>query len=180
MEEQRRESDKKGVIVGVGNVLQRDDGIGVKVLKYLEAAYRFPENVDLIDGGTTGAGLQSSVMGKDWLIIIDALAVSGNPGDVHLIPGGDVMGRPSDLKLSPHQVSFFDLIQFMELNGSGPEEFCIIGIVPENTDVGTEISPSVEGSIKRVADCLLGWLKEKGIAPEPVSGPVEPDYWWLK
>ena len=161
-------------------MLQRDDGIGVKILKYLEAAYAFPENVALIDGGTAGAGLQSSVLGKEWLLIIDALAVSGDAGDIRMIAGKDVISRPSDLKLSPHQVSFFDLIQLMELNGQGAEEFSIIGIVPEDTGVGTDISPAVENCIPGVEKCLLEWLREKGIAPEPLFGNVKPDYWWLK
>lgn len=179
MEGQKHGSDKKGAIVGVGNVLQKDDGIGVRILKYLEAAYVFPENVELVDGGTAGAGLQSSVIGKDWLLIIDALAVSGNSGDIRMISGQEVLARPADLKLSPHQVSFFDLIQLMELNGIGAEEFSILGIIPEDTGVGVDMSPAVEDSIEKAVARLMDWLSEKGIAPEPVAGEVKPDYWWM-
>lgn len=175
-----RGSDRQGAIIGVGNVLQRDDGIGVKILKFIDAAYRFPPNVALIDGGTAGAALQSSVMGKDWLMIIDALAVPGKPGEIRLVPGVDTLSRPSDLKLSPHQVSFFDLMQLMALNGEGAAEFTILGIVPEDTGVGIGISPAVDESIPEVIACLLDWLGQKGVVPEPVSGVIAPDYWWLK
>lgn len=171
--------DTQGAIVGVGNVLQSDDGIGVKILKYIEAAYRFPENVTLIDGGTAGAGLQSSILGKDWLLIIDAVSVPGDPGEIHWIHGQDVMSRPSDLKLSPHQVSFFDLIQLMELNGLGPKAFTILGIVPEDTGVGTKISPMVDAIIPKAVASVLVWLDDNGINPEPFSGHILPDYWWL-
>ncbi len=170
----------QGAIVGVGNVLQRDDGIGVKILKYIEAAYRFPANVTLVDGGTAGAGLQSSILGKDWLLIIDAVSVPGNPGDIHWIDGQDILSRPADLKLSPHQVSFFDLIQLMELNGLGLKAFSILGIVPNDTGVGTTLSPAVDASLPKAVTSLLAWLAEKEIVPEPVTGQVTPDYWWIK
>ncbi len=133
MEKQKHAPDRQGAIVGVGNVLQGDDGIGVTILKYLEAAFRFPPQVSLIDGGTAGAGLQSAILGKQWLLIIDALAVPGNPGEIRLIAGRDILARPADLKLSPHQVSFFDLLQLMELRGLDAPEFSILGIVPQNT-----------------------------------------------
>lgn len=174
-----RGSDRQGAIIGVGNVLRRDDGIGVKILKFIEAACRFPPNVALIDGGTAGAGLQSSVLGKDWLLIIDALAVPGKPGEIHMIPGVDTLSRPSDLKLSPHQVSFFDLMQLMALNDEDAGEFTILGIIPEDTGVGTDISAAVDESIPEAVACLLDWLGQKGVVPEPVRGEITPDYWWL-
>ncbi|MBU1170959.1 MAG: hydrogenase maturation protease [Proteobacteria bacterium] len=180
MEKEKHERDKKGVIVGVGNVLQKDDGIGIKVLKYLEAAYVFPDHVDLVDGGTAGAALQSEILGKDWLLIIDALDVSGQPGDIRMIAGNDILCRPADLKMSPHQVGFFDLIQLMELNDQGVEEFSILGIIPKDTGVGTELSIEVEASLDPAVAKVMAWLHEKGIAPKKVEGSVKPDYWWTR
>jgi len=180
LEKQIQESEKKGAIIGIGNVLQKDDGIGVKILKYLETTYNFPENIELIDGGTTGAALQTSIMGKHWLLIIDALAVQGMPGDIQMLSGHDFIDMPADVKLSPHQMSFFDLIQFMTFNGTGAEEFSILGVIPEDTGVGTEITPSVDESVGKAAETLISWLNKKGIMPEPASEKAEPDYWWLK
>lgn len=180
LEKEKPERDKKGAIVGVGNVLQKDDGIGVKILKYLEAAYRFPDRVTLIDGGTAGAALQSMIVGQDWLLIIDALAVSGKPGEVRMIDGKHILSRPADLKMSPHQVGFFDLIQLMELNDQGAEMFSILGIIPRNTGVGTDISPEVEASMDNAVARVMAWLKEKAVFPDPVKGTVTPDYWWVK
>jgi hydrogenase maturation protease len=171
--------DKTCAIVGVGNILQKDDGIGVKILKYLEAAFAFPANVELVDGGTAGAMLQSRILGQKLLLIIDALAVPGNPGDIRMIDGKDVLSRPADRKMSPHQVGFFDMIQLMELNGQGPEEFFILGIVPGDMGVGTVITPEVDDRIPDAVNRVLEWLRERDIIPEPVAGPVRPDYWWL-
>lgn len=172
--------DRPGAIVGVGNVLQRDDGIGVTILKYLEAAFRFPENVSLVDGGTVGAGLQSAILGKAWLLIIDALAVPGAPGEIHLIAGRDILRRSADMKMSPHQVGFFDLIQLMELRGVGAPEFSILGIVPENTGFGTELSPSVAAVMDKAVAAVLAWLAQRGVVPQPVAGEILPEYWWQR
>jgi hydrogenase maturation protease len=169
-----------GAIVGVGNVLQSDDGIGVTILKYLEAAFRFPPHVSLIDGGTAGAGLQSAILGKQWLLIVDALAVPGDPGEIRLIAGRDIMARPADLKLSPHQVSFFDLLQLMELRGLDAPEFSILGVIPHHTGVGTELSPPVAAAVEKAVAAILKWLNAEGIAPEPVQGAITPDYWWRR
>ncbi len=180
MEKPTHAPDRPGAIVGVGNVLQRDDGIGVTILKYLEAALRFPANVSLIDGGTAGAALQSAILGKEWLLIIDALAVPGDPGEIRLIAGRDILRRSADMKMSPHQVSFFDLIQLMELRGVGTPEFSILGIIPENTGFGTELSPLVAASMDQAVAAVLAWLKDRGVAPEPVKGEIRPDYWWQR
>lgn len=162
----------------MGNVLQNDDGIGITILKYLEAAYVFPDHVDLVDGGTAGAALQSEILGKDWLLVIDALDVPGPPGQIRMIAGNAILGRPADLKMSPHQMSFFDLIQLMTLNDQGLDEFAILGIIPQNTGVGTALSSEVRASMDPAVTQIMAWLHEKGVFPEPVHGAVTPDYWW--
>lgn len=180
VEKAKQEPDKKGAIVGVGNVLQKDDGIGVKLLKYLEAAYVFPGNVTLVDGGTAGAALQSSIVGMDWLLIIDALDVPGPPGEIRMIDGNKTLSRPADLKISPHQMGFFDMIQLMELNGQGADEYAILGIIPKDVGVGTDICSDVEASMDSAVAQIMDWLNQRGIHPEKVSGPVSPDYWWIR
>jgi hydrogenase maturation protease len=84
--------------------------------------------------------------------------------------------------MSPHQMSFFDLLQFLKLEGSGPGEMNIIGIIPEKMDVGTAISKSVENGMNDAVTILLKWLEEKqGICPvKNTEQSIQPDYWWLK
>ncbi|MBT4525852.1 MAG: HyaD/HybD family hydrogenase maturation endopeptidase [Deltaproteobacteria bacterium] len=169
----------KGGILGVGNVLQQDDGIGVTVLKYLEANYIFPENVELIDGGTTGAGLDTSIVDKEWLIVIDALAVSGDPGEVKLLREEEFINKPSSIRMTPHQVGFLDLIQILRIDDSGPKDVDLIGIIPKDLDFLPTLSPEVKASMDKVVAVLLKWLKDKGIVPVKQTAPKPPDYWWL-
>lgn len=172
---------QKGAILGIGNILQNDDGIGIKVLKYFDSNYQLPEFVELVDGGTSGAALNISIVDKDWIVILDALDVSGNPGEVRLLQGKDFINRPASIKMSPHQVGFLDLIQLMQLEGTGPdpEKLVVVGIIPENTSHGTDISPSVEQAMDLAMENLLKILNEKGIEPQKRTPPLKPDYWWL-
>jgi len=165
-------------IVGIGNILQKDDGIGVTLIKYLEAAYTFPSYVTLIDGGTSGVALQSQIMKKDVLIIIDALTISDIPGTVHVLTGTSILGQSPDIKLSPHQISFFDLLQFMALQQIGPKELIIIGIVPENVGSGITLSKPVEKSIEIAACQIIELLIQRGIHAAKAIDPMLPDYWW--
>jgi hydrogenase maturation protease len=165
-------------IVGIGNILQKDDGIGVTLIKYLEAAYTFPSCVQLIDGGTSGVALQSQIMNTDLLIIIDALSVSDIPGTVHVLTGDSLLSQSPDIKLSPHQISFFDLLQFMALQQIGPKELVIIGIVPENVECGLTLSKPVEQSLKIAANEIIAILMQRKIFVNMISEKRLPDYWW--
>jgi hydrogenase maturation protease len=169
----------RGAILGVGNILQRDDGIGIKTLKYLESRYQFPSVVELVDGGTTGAGLDRSIVDKEWLIVIDALDVPGTPGEVKYLAGEEFINRPATTKMSPHQVGFLDLLQVMKLEGTGPDELHFIGVIPESVSDGLEISSSVERSMGELIQRLLNLLKEKEIVPIKREPALKPDYWWL-
>ncbi len=169
----------KGGILGVGNVLQRDDGIGIKTIKYLDSQYFFPDHVTLIDGGTVGAGLDTLVVDKEWLIVLDALNVPGEPGEIRLLRGEDFDDRPPDLKMSPHQVGFLDLVQAMRLEGVGPTKLDLIGIIPKNLDFGTDICEVVDAAMKTAVEILLDWLKQRGVVPERRDPIPQPDYWWL-
>jgi len=167
-------------ILGVGNILQNDDGIGIKILMNLDANYQFPDNIELVDGGTSGAALDTAIYKKDWVIVIDALDVAGEPGTVKLLRGDEFINRPASTKMSPHQVGFLDLIQLMNIEGTGPGALDLIGVIPENTSDGIDISATVDNSMDNVIEKLLALLKTKDIVLTKKSPPESPNYWWLK
>jgi hydrogenase maturation protease len=171
--------NKKGVILGVGNILHADDGIGIKILKLLDAQYEFPQEVELVDGGTVGAQLDTSIVNRDWIIIIDALDVKGHPGEVKVLTGDSFINRPSAAKMSPHQVGFLDLIQLMKMEGTEPKQIDLIGVIPANTNDGLAITPEVENSTAEVIETLLEMLKLRGVVPKKREPALAPDYWWL-
>ncbi len=172
-------SNSTGLILGVGNILHSDDGIGIKILKYLESQYQFPEDVDLVDGGTVGAQLDTTIVNKEWIIIIDALDVKGSVGEVKVLSGEDFINRPSNTKMSPHQVGFLDLIQLMKMEGTEPKKIDLVGVIPSNTNDGFEITPEVESAMDLAVEKLLELAKENGVTPQKRDPALKPDYWWL-
>ena len=168
----------KGAILGIGNVLQRDDGIGIKLLKYIESQYQFPEEVELIDGGTCGATLNTAIIDKEWLIILDALMVDGQPGEIRVLAGREFINRPPQIKMSPHQVGFLDLLQLLKIEGYEPKEIDLIGIIPEEVSSGNTISTKVDEAVDPAMEILLDLLGKKGINPIKRNPPLTADYWW--
>ncbi|MFH2132879.1 MAG: hydrogenase maturation protease, partial [bacterium] len=158
---------------------EKDDGIGVKILSYIDACYRFPENVELIDGGTCGATLNTAIIDKNWLIIIDALNVPGEPGEIRVLAGESFIHRPAQTKMSPHQVGFLDLIQLMRFEGTGPEEIELIGIIPKDISHSIDMSTPVLQTIEPVTRQVMELLKKRGIVPERRVPPRTPNYWWM-
>ena len=134
--------------------------------------------MQLIDGGTSGVALQSQIMNKDLLIIIDALSISDTPGTVHVLKGDSLLSQSSDIKLSPHQISFFDLLQFMALQKIAPKEIVVIGIVPKDIGCGTNLSKPVENCLEIAANEIIAHLMQTGIDVYKRTEKIFPDYWW--
>lgn len=173
-------SNKQVVILGVGNILHSDDSIGIKLLKYLDSIYEFPEGVELVDGGTVGAQLDSSIVNKDWIVVLDALAVDGPPGEVRVLNGEEFINRPGMTKMSPHQVGFLDLIQLMTMEGTNPKRLDLIGIIPGRIEeFSQEMSAEVDNAKDKAIEKLLELLNEEDIVPIKRDPPLKPDYWWL-
>ncbi len=172
-------SNQQVVILGVGNVLHADDGIGVKTLQYLDSQYEFPEGVTLVDGGTVGAQLDVSIANKDWVIVIDALAVEGTPGEVRVLTGGDLVDRQGATRMSPHQVCFLDLIQLLKIEGTQPKRLDLVGIVPGRIEEFAKMTSAVDHAMDEVVDTLLEMLKAEDILPLKRDPALKPNYWWL-
>jgi len=86
-------SQPKVLVMGVGSILMTDEGIGIRAVEELLKRYRFPENVEVLDGGTSGIELLSYISGRDYLIIIDAIKSGNPPGTVLRVEGEDVPAR---------------------------------------------------------------------------------------
>ncbi len=167
-------------VMGVGNVLLRDEGFGVKLLYILKSKYDFPENVVLIDGGTAGIFLSPEIDYLDKLLIIDVVKAKGEPGEVKLYEKEDFFIDRLPLKLSPHQLGLQEVLLLNEIKGTCPGEVKLIGVIPKTVETGTELSEELEGVLPKVEKLVLEILKEWGVEPKLKENPEEPDIWWEK
>lgn len=149
-------------ILGIGNILLSDDGIGVHVIRRLQHQYKFPESVRLIDGGTMGLDLLPFLEGIEKLLIIDAVDLKKEHGTIEIITGDKIPSILSS-KLSVHQVGLTDLLFAIRMIGTELKEICLIGIQPKSLKTGTELTEEIRRGLKPLMENVLQRLKQWGI-----------------
>lgn len=156
------------LVLGVGNILMGDEGIGTRAIDLLDKRYRFPENVELLDGGTSGIELLRYIEGRDHLILIDAVKGGQPPGTVVRVEGEDVPAR-FRTRISPHQLGISDLLATAQLTDSIPENMVLFGIEPKDVVMRLEMSPEVEAAMNRLAEVVVEELRRIGCAVEKLE-----------
>lgn len=155
-------SRKRIVIVGVGNVLLKDEGIGVHVVRALqEMGLASPGGeVEVVDGGTSPGALDRAE-GADKLIIVDAARGGGEPGTIYRFAPDEVSGEPK-LLTSLHDLGLLDSLRMMESVGNPPRETVIIGVEPAEVDWGLELTPTLRRKLPDVVRLVVEEQAEPG------------------
>lgn len=146
----------KIVILGVGNLLLRDEGFGVHLIKILRKEDLGYPNVEIVDGGTSPE-IVSLVEGASKLIIIDAVKGGKEPGTIYRFNINDVSFTNSPMGLSLHQMGVADSLKMLELLGKQPKTTIVIGIEPMTIDYGLELSQEIQGKMPQI----IGLIKEE-------------------
>jgi len=150
------------LILGVGNTLMRDDGIGVWVLRSLAERYRIPSGLRLVDGGVAGLGLLPEISCARRLIVVDAVKGGGPPGTVYRLTPADLPVKPR-LFLSAHEVGIRELLSTAEFLGKLPSTR-IIGVEPkEAATPGLELTEPLRRSLPDAVRAVVEELSAMGI-----------------
>lgn len=154
------------LVLGVGNILIQDEGIGVRAVEWLQQHFIAPPAVQFLDGGTMGLDLLHYLDGLNHLIILDAVRANKPPGSATTLSGDDV---PAFLqtKISPHQVGVQDLLATAQLKGYAPPQIIIFGIEPGWLSVGLNMSPAVAAQVEPLAQLALNQLAAWGYTCHP-------------
>jgi len=154
----------KIIVLGIGNTLISDDGVGVHIVSKLNDEYTFPDNVTLIDGGTKGLDLLPFIEGSDRLLIIDAANFKKEPGTIDTVVGDKIPAFLTQ-KLSVHQIGIPDMLFAAKLMDISPKEMCLIGIQPKSMETSTEMSQEIKARFDDLYTKVLDKLKEWGVDP---------------
>ena len=166
-------------ILGLGNVLLSDDGFGPYVIELLRAGWEAPESVELLDAGTPGLDLVDYLHGCDRAIIIDAISATGAAGELRLYRDEDLRALPMGPRVSPHDPAVQETLWVADLDGSGPRNVVLIGVIPARTTLGTELSPAVLQAAPQALALIVRELTEIG-APLKRRHPAQtPATWWV-
>ncbi len=147
-------------MLGIGNILLKDEGFGVRVVEELLRRYRFPAAVQVLDGGTLGMDLLRFLAGTRRLIVVDAIAGDGPPGTFYRLAGDEVQAYFRE-KVSLHELGIKDVLAVLAATGRPVAEVVILGVQPASLDVGLELTPvvaaAVDGTVAAVVAELAAW-----------------------
>ncbi|HJV66775.1 MAG TPA: HyaD/HybD family hydrogenase maturation endopeptidase [Geomonas sp.] len=154
------------LVLGIGNLVMSDDGVGVRVIQELASSFNFPEGVAVVDGGTLGLDLLPQLEGVDRLLVVDAADFDLPPGTISRLSGEEVP-VVLETKLSPHQMGLKDLLAVASLQGIAPAEMVLWGVQPERLEMGIDLSPPVAAAVDPLVQSVLSELVGWGLKAEP-------------
>lgn len=150
----------KDLVLGVGNLLLSDEGIGIHAVKKMLESRALPDGVEIVDGGTAGLGLLYYLENVDRMVIIDAVETGGPPGTIVRL-SGDKIPAYMALKVSPHEITLPDFLAAARLRDLYPKEVVVWGMQPESLEVGVELSPSLAAKLDTLVELILGEFADR-------------------
>jgi len=141
------------LILGIGNVLLKDEGVGVHALNALRDV-PLPGDVEVLDGGTTGADLVDCIAGREKLIVIDATAADGEPGTVYKLTIDDLIRKTCSLG-SLHEFGFVETYLTSKQLGCAPREVVIFGVQPADSEYGLDLSDAVQRQVPELLKLVV-------------------------
>ncbi len=165
------------LVLGLGNILLKDEGVGVRVVERLRERYVPPEGVEFLDGGVRGLALLPYLEGVSRLLIIDAVRAGKEPGTLVRLAGDEIPAVLSP-KISPHQEGLADLLWVAKVSGPCPSEIVLWGVEPAHIETSLELSAPVEAQVDALVQKVIEELARWGVEVRPREAgdqPEEPD-----
>jgi hydrogenase maturation protease len=160
------------LVLGIGNILLGDEGVGVRAVEMLAASAGhgtpMSHEVRIVDGGTLGLDLLPLVEEARALILVDAVDAGAEPGTVVVLRGPELIARLSG-GVSVHQVGVGDLVAVARLRGTLPEPTTLVGVQPARVDVGIELSPPVAAALPKLVDAAMAEIAALAASPRTAS-----------
>ena len=152
------------LVLGMGNILLEDEGLGIRALAVLQRDYEFPPGVELLDGGTTGMGLLDDISRRRHLVVLDAVQTGAPPGTLVTMRGDEVPVY-FGIRVTPHQLGLSDVLATLELSGEQPGSVTVLGLVPASLEMSLELSGPIEAKLPELVALTVTELTQLGYAP---------------
>jgi hydrogenase maturation protease len=158
----------RAVVLGIGNTILSDEAAGVRAVEALEQAWQMPDNVLVIDGGTSGMEMIEDLSKLDFLLVIDVVLTGAAPGTLVKIAGDEIPVFFRD-KLSPHQIGLPDVLASLELLDAIPKEIVVLGVEPISLELGMDMTPTVAATVPELVRRAVAELRARGYVLEPLT-----------
>lgn len=160
------EAARRAVLLGVGNILLTDEGVGVRAVERFGERYALPEGVEILDGGTSAMEMLDELENLDLLVVVDCVRVGKAPASVVVLTDDEVPAFFRQ-RLSPHQVGLSDVFATMLLTGRAPRAIVVIGVQPVAIELSMSLTPEVEAVMPEVFDAIHGTFGAHGYEVTP-------------
>jgi len=153
-------SSKKVLVMGIGNTLLQDDGVGVHVTELFKASRQPDPNMEILDGGTIGLSLLPEIEDADAVVIVDASEIGEQPGTMRIFRNQEIDQQLSGKRRSVHEVALYDLFSAAAIRGRSPDQRVLIAIQPASTDWGLEPTSEVSAAIPLACEALTSLTRD--------------------
>ena len=154
------------VLLGVGNILLTDEGLGVHVVKDIKESFTFTPAITIIDGGTMGMELLTYMRGMKKILLVDAINGGEPAGTVYEFPHKELEQYFTE-HISVHEVGMQDILRIRAIQEEPLEDAVVIGVEPESLEIGFEPSEVVQRALPEIKDRVLNVLRQWGVQVEP-------------
>lgn len=151
------------VVLGVGNVLEEDDGIGIYACAYLNANYTFSPDIEIINGGVEGINLLNLFMEHEQIIILDTINLDDEAGSIYNIPSYELSGYGLNSG-GAHEVGVMQCLDMIELMGHPLPESNVIGIIPQSITFHMGLSDTLSERFNIYINTVINYLKTINIS----------------
>lgn len=165
-------------VVGLGNVLMADDAFGPYFVRWLEARFEIPAEVELADLGTPGLDLYPHLVGREVVIIADTVRSEGEPGELRLYRRDEILQHAPQARVGPHDPGLKETLLSLEFAGQLPREVLLVGVIPASTDSTLGLSAPVLDALASAASAVVAELGRLGFRVTPRSEAQPLDLWW--
>ncbi|WP_457749328.1 HyaD/HybD family hydrogenase maturation endopeptidase [Sulfurimonas sp.] len=153
---------KTFALLGVGNILEKDDGIAIYATKFLEQNYTFSPQIDIINGGIEGINLLNLFMEYKEILILDAIEINDKPGSIYHIPSEKLTGYGLNSG-GAHEIGVLQCFDILELMGKELPQSSVLGIIPVEIDVSISLSQTLKKSFPIYIETVIQILQKKNI-----------------
>jgi len=150
------------VIIGIGNVLQKDDGLGVYAASYLHENYTFSEEIEIINGGVEGIHLLNVLEENNHVVILDCLQLDDKSASIYAIPTQEISGYGLN-NGGAHEIGILQCMDMIELQGKKLPEAIVIGMVPAEVTFAFGLSKELIDAFEGYISVVLQYLLKQGI-----------------
>jgi len=152
-------------LLGIGNVLQKDDGFGVYASTYLKENYTFNPEITIVNGGVEGINLFSIFEESHDILILDTIQIEDTPATIYAIPAKELSGHGLNSG-GAHEIGVLQCLDMLELQGKELPKATVLGIVPEHITFDIDLSDGLKEAFDGYIKVVLGFLEKEGISAQ--------------